>query len=308
MGSNPETALGQVGGPGGPGGPMPSDPSDLETAPPLNADLCAFEYMGEANGVHYYTTCNCVNGFPAAPFGFGQSDTPCVAGTLGCGVGSSCGCQVQTISRTPMRKTAAVSKSQIHAARDRLVNLMQNSLSKAKRTAAWKLYDDVDDYVDRYEALTRLNDTAGAAALEVEFVGKWDRHARYLSLAIVETGFPVGGSGPGTKRMVSIPDRKLTGFVAPSADSFVLTPNTGFRMSVEQIVSVPRSSGTPVYFQLFEVRRQVGAQRLYYGQEITPPADLSIVEGEGEFADQQSHCHVIVYDGVEYQVITETAL
>lgn len=284
----------EIPGAGGPG-PAPNDPTNWGDPPPTTVGLCAYEEIGQANGVWFYTTCTCINGNPAAPYGFGQSATQLLA--LGC---TETGCSSGT---TPASNT--ITETSIEQVRDSILKILANkTTSRAKRTHVQSLVDNVLTAEFQYDDLIDQGLTAEAQTLTDAVLVEWKKHVAFLRVMNSPTEFPFDGVSVGHS---DLPDTDVSLMTSlPAAATLAVTDTTKFRVIPDEVVvvTIPRTGLAPEkrYFQLFHLRRRgiTQPERVRFGQQIQQPATEP--EEAAKIVDLGRFTHVIEYDGQTFQV------
>jgi hypothetical protein len=294
-------------------GPGPGPPP-----PPQIAGICAYEYMGSANGVHYYTLCTCIGGVASEPFGYGESSEEV---DIGCN-GDECITSLppaMTMLETPdglkpVSVTDVIPASLIVA--DELPRRLKphdvvqftesklRSLVPQKQDHSAALIEELTKWKAEYEA---LNDPAEIERYEVAFAQVWAKHDRYLNSVSVATAFPVNAKPLGS--MISLDRKTIT--TVPPLNEFRMEANAGFRMVspavAPEVVRISRPQGDDVYFRLFEIERAAGGERLRLGQQIMPVSNLP-ASAVGHFVDIQNFAHVIRYRQLQFAVVSANDL
>lgn len=114
--------------------------------PPMQVGPCAYEYMGESNGVHYYTTCACISSTPDEPFSFGQS-AGCLT-PLGCMTTGGCHNAVETDDKRTSFPMTTITDAHVFC-----TNTVLNSPYLLMRQRALELYPFVHAALTEYNNL-----------------------------------------------------------------------------------------------------------------------------------------------------------
>ena len=286
--------------------------------PPQPAGVCAYEYMGSANGVHYYTLCTCIGGVASEPFGYGESPEEVEVGCNGDECISSLP-PALTMMETPdglqPAGVADVIPVSLILADDMprrlkphdVVDFTESklrSLVPQKQDHAAALMEELTKWKAEYDA---LKDPAEIERYEVAFAQVWAKHDRYLNSVSVATSFPVNAKPLGS--MISLDRKTIT--TVPPLNEFRMEANAGFRMvspaNAPEVVRISRPHGDDVYFRLFEIERAAGGERLRLGQQIMPVANLP-ASAVGHFVDIQNFAHVVRYRQLQFAVVSANDL